>query len=508
MGPDSNCIYQSERKETMIDRRPLELENWQEQYQQKLISIVAAAGLVKSGDHIFIPNGYGGEIPYALAERSDELRDVKVEICAPAYDPGWLSEGMEDAFQVIARSYLHLGRVGHDEGRIHYIPYTVGNFFKPYTDDVRGRMPIDVLFMEVSPPDEKGFCSFGWVAWEKRNYSNAARTVIAEIDSNAIRTHGDTTIHVSEIDYLVDISVPPLAEDEADSVISRFSGEKQEQVKEVFRIGNPRGLRRAIGGFEELELTDIEIVLQIEDPNDAAIAMARHLKTLLRDRDTIQIGVGKPSKYMVELGVFDDLNDLSIFSEMACPGMGFLVKRGVATGKYASLHPGKAVFTGLLGMRRSEVLWADNNPLIELYSADYVVNIGNIARNENMVSINNILQVDLTGQLTCETQFGPRLINGPGGQIEFQLGAYSAPGGRAVSLLPSTWADGEISTIVPRLEEGSLVTIPRVFADFVITEYGIAQLSGRTHRQRAEALIAIAHPDFRDTLREAAKEII
>lgn len=492
----------------MINRRPLNLDNWQKQYEEKLISLEAAAGMIKSGDHIFIPNGYGGEIPYILAQRSEELRDVKVEICAPAYDPGWLSEGMEDAFQIVARSYLHIARVGHDEGRIHYIPYTVGNFFKPYTDDSRDKMPIDVLLMEVSPPDENGFCSFGWVAWEKRNYSKAAKMVIAEIDDSAIRTQGDTAIHVSEIDYLVDISAPPLAKDEADSVISRFSGEKQDQIRKVFRIGNPRGLRRAIPAFEELELADIEMVLQIEDPSDAVIAMAGYLKSLLRDRDTIQIGVGKPSKYMVELGVFDDLNDLSIFSEMACPGMGYLVKRGIATGKYASLHPGKAIFAGLLGMRREEVLWIHENPLIELHSADYVVNIGNIARNENMVSINNVLQVDLTGQLTCETQFGPRLINGPGGQIEFQFGAFSAPGGRAISLLPSTWADGDMSTIVPHLEEGSLVTIPRVFADFVITEYGIAQLAGKTHHERAEALIAIAHPDFRDTLREAAESIV
>ena len=492
----------------MIDRRPLKLDNWQEQFKEKLISLEAAAVLIRSGDHIFIPNAYGGEIPYALAARSEELRDVKVEICAPAYDPGWLSEGMEDAFQIIARSFLNIARVGHDEGRIHFIPYTVGNFFKPYTDDFREKMPIDVALMEVSPPDEHGFCSFGWVAWEKQNYSKAARTLIAEIDNSGIRTHGDNNIHISQIDYLVDISAPPLEEGEADSVISRFSGEKQDQVREVFRIGNPRGLRRAISAFGELEVPEIEMALQIEEPSEAAIAMARHLKTLLRDRDTIQIGVGKPSKYMVELGVFDDLNDLSIFSEMACPGMGFLVKRGIATGKYASLHPGKAIFTGLLGMRRNEVLWAHENPLIELHSADYVVNIPNISRNENMVTINNVLQVDLTGQLTCETQFGPRLINGPGGQIEFQFGAFSAPGGRAISLLPSTWADGDISTIVPHLEEGSLVTIPRPFADFVITEYGIAQLAGKTHRGRAEALVAIAHPDFRDELRDAAKGIV
>jgi acyl-CoA hydrolase len=211
---------------------------------------------------------------------------------------------------------------------------------------------------------------------------------------------------------------------------------------------------------------------------------------------------------MIDLGAFDELEDISIFSEMAAPGMGDLVRRGIATGKYATLHPGKAVFSGLIGMRRDEILWADDNPLFELYSSDYTVNIANVSRNENMVSINNATQVDLTGQITCETQFGPRLINGPGGQIEFHIGAFAAPGGRAVTLLPSTWeAGGGVSTIVPQLDGGSLVSIPRVFADTIVTEWGVAELIGKTHRERAEALIRIAHPDFRQDLQKAAQNI-
>jgi 4-hydroxybutyrate CoA-transferase len=210
---------------------------------------------------------------------------------------------------------------------------------------------------------------------------------------------------------------------------------------------------------------------------------------------------------MIELGVFDHLKDIAIFSEMACPGMGFLVKRGIATGRHASLHPGVAVFTGLIGFRPEEIRWAEDNPLIELYGAEYTVNIANIVKNKNMVAINNITQIDHTGQITCESQFGPRLINGPGGQIEFHIGAFSAPGGRAVSLMPSTWNDGLMSTIVPQLSEGSIVTIHRSFADYVITEWGVAELVGKTLRQRAEALTAIAHPEFRDELSAAAEKI-
>jgi len=244
-----------------------------------------------------------------------------------------------------------------------------------------------------------------------------------------------------------------------------------------------------------------------DEPSDVAKAIAKNLKPLLKDRNTIQIGIGKPATYMVELGVFDHLKDLSIFTEMGAPGMGFLVKRGIATGRYASLHPGKAVMTGAGAMRGEEVAWVDNNPLFELYSSDYVVNIGNIVQQNNMVSINNGVQIDLTGQITCESQFGSRLINGPGGQIEFHIGAFNAPGGRAITLLPSTWGDGSVSNIVYQMEKGTLISVPRVFADYVVTEWGVAQLAGKTHRERAEELIRVAHPDFREALSEAAKEI-
>jgi len=490
-----------------MEQRQRNLDNWQEEYKRKLISLEEAAGMIKSGDHIFIPNGYLGEMPHAIVARRDELRDVQVEVCAPAFDPGWLSPGMEESFEVIVRIFLHLSRQGHDEGRIHFLPYTNGTYFKPYYDNRPGAREIDILLMEVSPPDENGFCTFGQVAWEKRNYTGRAKTIIAEIDTYQIRSHGDTSIHVSEVDYLIDISAPPITEDESNVVAKRFPQEKQDRARKAALLGHPRLLRRALPLIEDLELSDIEVTLNLDEPDEGIKAIANNLKTLLRDRDTIQIGVGKPTKYMIELGVFDDLKDISIFSEMACPGMGFLVRRGIATGRYASLHPGKAVFTGLIGFRPREILWAHDNPLIELYRSDYVVNIANIIKQNNMVAINNVTQVDLTGQITSETQFGPRLINGPGGQVEFHIGAFFSPGGRAISLMPSTWGDGAVSTIVPHLNEGSIVTIPRVYADYVVTEWGVAQLAGKTHRERAEELVRVAHPDFRAELKEAALKI-
>jgi 4-hydroxybutyrate CoA-transferase len=270
---------------------------------------------------------------------------------------------------------------------------------------------------------------------------------------------------------------------------------------------NPTRIKNIIPMLDEVEEKRLNLVFGLDDPDDVSKAIANNLRPLLNDRDTIQIGIGKPSKFVIDLGTFDHLKDLSIFTEMGAPGMGFLVKRGIATGRYASLHPGKAVMASLGAMRLAEIRWVHDNPLIEQYSSDYVVNIANIVKHKNMVAINNAVQVDLTGQITCESQFGPRLINGPGGQIEFHIGAFSAPGGKAVSLLPSTWSEGGVSNIVPYMEQGSLVSIPRVFADYIITEHGVAQLAGKTHRERAEELILVAHPDFRAGLEQAAREI-
>lgn len=491
----------------MMKRRPLKLENWQEDYQRKLMSVEEAAGTIKSGDNLFLPSAYYGQVLRAVPARHEDLRDVTAEYQAPVFDPGWFATEMEDTFKIITRIYLGpLARPLHDEGRIHFLPYTNGTWFKVYRDG-RPSRNMDVTLVEVSSPDEKGFMSFGFQVWEKRNFVDHADVVIAEVDDNFIRSHGDARVHVSQVDYIVEITGDPATEEEIGKVIAKFPPDRHDGVREAMSYINPRRIRNMIPLLEDAEPARLAMIFGQDEPHEVVKAIAENVKPLLRDRDTIQIGIGKPSRYMVQLGVFDHLKDLSIFSEMACPGMGFLVKRGIATGKYASLHPGKAVFTALGGMRGAEIQWANDNPLFELYSSDYVVNIGNIVRNNNMVSINNAVQVDLTGQITCETQFGSRLINGPGGQIEFHIGAFSAPGGRAITLLPSTWGDGSVSNIVYQMEQGSLVSIPRVFADYVVTEWGVAQLAGKTHRERAEELVRVAHPDFRDELSGAAKEI-
>ena len=229
-----------------MNSRVRRLENWQNTYQEKLISLEQAAEKVSSGDRIAIPNGYIGEMTYAIAARADELRNVTVEICAPVGDPGWLQPGMEDSFNIVVRTFLHNARLGHDEGRIHFLPTSNGNWFKTYADNRATKQPIDILLMEVSPPDEYGFCSFGFVAWEKRAYSSEARLIIAEIDDRQIRSRGDTSIHVSEIDYLVDISAPTVSDAEAEIVAERFEPERRAHAREAALMMQPRLLRRVL----------------------------------------------------------------------------------------------------------------------------------------------------------------------------------------------------------------------------------------------------------------------
>ena len=179
-----------------MGKRQLKLDNWKEDYQRKLVSPDEAARAIKSGDNIFIPSAYSGYMPHAIVARKDELRDVKVEISSPSFDPGWLSPGMEESFEVIVRTYLAAARAAHDEGRISFLPYTNGSYFKSHRDNRPGKRDIDVCILEVSPPDENGFLTFGPHAWQKRSYTGKAKTIIAEIDEHLIRTYGDTSLHV------------------------------------------------------------------------------------------------------------------------------------------------------------------------------------------------------------------------------------------------------------------------------------------------------------------------
>jgi len=489
--------------------------DWLMDYKHKLVSPEEAVRVIQSGDFVITPlPGQPSCLMEALAARAPELRNVTVSVSAPVVDPGWFAPEMSESFNMIVELFIG-SRVRDymDEKRASYLPDLFSARFKGI-DEKRpesAKMSNYVFMVSLSPPDENGFCSFGASLWNKRSHAKRAKYVLAEINEKNIRTFGSNYIHVSEIDYFVQ---PPEEADiengEWQTIYTMFPKKTKEEIHSRLFQSTPRVLRTLldIGQAMGLEAGGDFVAphIGLDDPDEVAIHIAKYLKEIIRDGDTIQIGVGRPSSFMVKLGVFDERNDLGIHTEMGTPGMALLVKRGIASGKYKSLHQGKAVFSTFTGCDGDDIAFVANNPAFEQLDSDYVVNIRTVSAHDYMIAINNGLQIDLTGQICSETQFGTRMINGQGGQTEMHIGAFLSRGGRAVTLLPSTVLGG-ISTIVSHLEEGSLVTIPRQFADTVITEYGIARLLDKTHKERAQELINIAHPDHRDDLREKAREL-
>jgi len=323
---------------------------------------------------------------------------------------------------------------------------------------------IDVLFVEVSPPDEHGFCSFGQSVWNKREQVMAAKLVMAEVNSRLIRTYGDNYIHVSEIDYFVEHTPSEKLPGRAD-LRGKAVSEPRQEIKYI----------------------------------------AEHVSTLIQDGDTLEIGVGTATEPLPHLGVFDHCHDLGWHSEHTPGKIVDLIRQGFINGECKTINRGKAVATAV-GGSREDLEFVHMNPRFELRSVNYVNNVATIAAHDNMVAINNALTVDLTGQITSES-IGPRMLGGTGGQLCFAIGAAFSQGGRAITVLPSTGRDGTISRIVATLEPGTVVNVPRSLADYIVTEHGIAHLRGKTQRQRVNEMLAVAHPDFRSELRAEAKKL-
>jgi len=292
------------------------------------------------------------------------------------------------------------------------------------------------------------------------------KTVIAEVNKNLIRTYGDNFIHVSEIDYFVE-HLSSGGEPGKGSLAGRVLREPEPYLKDI----------------------------------------AGYVSEIIKDGDTIQIGVGRTTEPLVRLGMLDNKHDLGVHTEATPPKIITLVKEGIINGKYKTIHQGKVIATSLGGGSKEEMEWAADNPLFELVNVSYLEDLRVIASNDNMVAINNALSVDLSGQITSES-IGGQLRSTPGGQIPFVFGSLLSKGGRSITVLPSTALGGKASRIVPQFPEGTVVTILRGCADYVVTEFGIARLWAKTLRQRAQELISVAHPDFRSELRKAAQEML
>jgi 4-hydroxybutyrate CoA-transferase len=436
--------------------------NWRREFDEKLISAEKAAGFVKSGDTICFTMGREAHtIGRAIAGRKDELRGVTVFVPSPVHEFGWYHRGWEENFSIRTYMVTATSQAMMDDRRCDLeIPDIL---FRSESNS----LDVDIVITEVSAPDDKGFCSFGAALWNKRRQIKKGKLVLAEVNRKLIRTFGDNFVHVSEIDYFV----------EHQSLQRPMQG-------------------RSLAGRE------------LGAPPGYLKDIAEHTSSLIRDGDTCQMGVGRTIEPLVQLGVFRNRTDLGWHSEATPDGIIQLVRDGVINGRCKTINKGKTVVTSLGGSSREDMEWANGNPLFWLVDVEYLWDPRIIASHDNMVTINNSLCIDLGGQSSAETA-GGRTFSTQGGQPGFVLGALLSKGGRSIIVLPSTAnLNGRIvSRIVPTLEKGTAVTVPRYLADHVVTEYGVASLRGKTLRHRAEQLMSIAHPDFRAELEKEAKKL-
>lgn len=483
--------------------------NWQQHYESRRISAEAAAALVKPGMRVHFPLAGGAVMQRALAARSDQIGGlVDLRLSSPLVDPGWFSRDLSAIFRIEFEIFIgNLGRAYHDSKLGTYLPNLLSTSFKANDERPDEAKPIDITFVNTTPPNSKGFVSFGPHQWNKRMYVRRARCAVAEVDTTLTRTYGDVYMHVSEFDYFVEGTPPPPDLVALDRELEKMDPEKSAGVRKVMEEAGADRIAPIIQYLARMSIADLRVLMGVSEPPEEYKAIAGYLDEVLEDGATIQIGVGDPSSQMARLGAFDRKHDLGLHTEMVAPGIARLVDAGIINGKRKSIHNGKAIAAAWSGSDPDDLRIVDDNPAFEIYDPEYVLDLGVLRSNHKQTSINNALGVDLTGQITAETVIGARMINGTGGHPETHIGAFLSKGGRAITLLPSTAVGGGVSRIVPQLEAGALVTVPRFFADTVITEYGIARLVGKNHRERAVELIAVAHPEHRADLQAAAKRL-
>jgi len=474
-------------------------------YARNIGSAQDAASIVEDGDRVMIPlSEQPMAIIGALADRADTVRGATLCASVPQFDlapfldAGWNVE-VENFIGPYARPY-------ENEGAAPYSPLAFSLTFKAADERPREAKPVDVALVTVSRPNRRGQITFGPQAWYKRGFVRRARKAAAEISPALIRTYGDAFMRADDVDRLVetDAAASPSRADLIRAV-SALPDERRAALEDIIARVSPRRLAPLAAQFADVDLDRLRAQLGLDEPSAESKAIAENVKALIPDGATVQIGVGTPSSYLPRLGVFDDRVDLGLHSELTVPGVAKLVEAGVINGARKTIHNGRAVATSWSGASDEDLEIIDDNPVFELYSSEYVLNPTVIAQNARQHGINNALSVDLRGQIASESVFGGRMYNGIGGQPETHLGALYSPGGRAITLLYSTALGGAVSRIVPRFESGEIVTMPHFWADTVVTEYGVANLLGKNHRERAEALTAIAHPDFRAELRRAAR---
>lgn len=432
---------------------------WFRKYSTKIVSSEKALEVLKSGDNVIIQPGCAApfELIKAMVERKDDLKDVTIYHILIVGDLPYLQPGMEKHFKHKAFFIGGNARKAVNEGRSEFIPIFLSEVTLLFKRNI---IDLDVALIHVSPPDEHGFCSYGIDVGNIKTPAEKAKVVIAQVNPEMPRGLGNSFIHVNKIDYIVEHSAPLL------------------ELPQVDPDSTP----------EMLEVYD---------------KIGENVASLIEDGSTLQMGIGAiPDSVLKYL---QNHKDLGIHTEMFSDGIVDLVNEGIINGEKKTLHPGKIIAGFCLGTKKSYD-FIDNNPIIEFHPQEYVNDPYVIGKNYRMVAINSAIEVDLTGQV-CSDSIGNRFYSGIGGQVDFIRGAAHSEGGKPIIALPSVTKNGKISRIVPTLKPGAGVVTSRGDVHYVVTEFGIAALYGKTVQERAKALIEISHPDFRDELNNYAEEV-
>ncbi len=426
--------------------------SWFDDYKKKRCSLEEAVSIVKSNERVYVSGN--AATPFALLEalalRKDELHDVEIShVLLFGEDP--LSK--PDMVGHFRHNSLFVGpadRAAVNDGRADYIPvflYEIPELF------YSGLLLLDVTFLHVSPPDEHGFMSYGVECLASQATAETAKTVVVQVNERMPRTLGDSFIHVSRVHKLVEIST---------------------ELPEL----------------PPIPVTDVELKI------------GKSIAALVEDGSTLQLGIGGIPN--AALKAMYDKRDLGIHTEMVSDGIIDAIEAGVITGAKKSLHANKVIATFYLGTSR---LYdnIDNNPIFETHPTNYTNHPYIVRQNDKMVAINSAIEVDLTGQV-CSDSIGTKIYSGFGGQVDFIRGAAQSKGGKPIIALPSTTKNDTVTKIVPTLQTGAGVVTTRADVHYIVTEYGVAYLHGKNLRQRAEALIKIAHPSFQSMLEQEAKK--
>ncbi|WP_225035026.1 acetyl-CoA hydrolase/transferase family protein [Winogradskyella sp. SM1960] len=411
----------------------------------KTVTAEEALKVVKSNDRVYIQAAAAAPqlLVNALSARHEELRNVEVCHLHTEGEAPYANPELRDSFHVnsffIGKNVRHTLKAGNGS----YTPVFLSELPRLFQQRI---LDLDVVLIHVSVPDRHGYCSLGVSVEATLAAIDNAKTVIAQVNPQMPRTHGAGIIHLSEIDYFV----------EANEALPQH------------HMAEPNAIESKIGNF---------------------------VADLIEDRSTLQMGIGSiPNAVLTRL---TNHKDLGLHTEMFSDGVIDLILNNVITGNYKKINRGRALSTFLIGSKRLYD-YVDDNPFVEMRASNYTNNAAYIKQNPKMVAINSAIEVDLTGQV-CADSIGSDMYSGVGGQMDFIRGASLSDGGKAIIALPSVTKKG-ISRIVPSLKQGAGVVTTRAHVQYVVTEYGIANLYGKTIKNRVKALVDIAHPDHRESI--------